>query len=51
MIRTARPADVPAVHAMIRDLASYEKALDEVHLTEEQLRTALFGPQDRKSVV
>ncbi|MFD3949345.1 GNAT family N-acetyltransferase [Streptomyces albidoflavus] len=44
MIRTARPADVPAVHAMIRDLASYEKALDEVHLTEEQLRAALFGP-------
>ncbi|MFD5183516.1 GNAT family N-acetyltransferase [Streptomyces sp. NPDC058372] len=44
MIRTARPADVPAVHAMVRDLAAYEKALDEVHLTEEQLRTALFGP-------
>ncbi|MFE9315551.1 GNAT family N-acetyltransferase [Streptomyces albidoflavus] len=44
MIRTARPADVPALHAMIRDLASYEKALDEVRLTEEQLHTALFGP-------
>ncbi|MFD4986098.1 GNAT family N-acetyltransferase [Streptomyces sp. NPDC058374] len=44
MIRTARPADVPAVHAMVRDLAAYEKALDEVHLTEEQLHTALFGP-------
>lgn len=44
MIRTARAADVPALHAMIRDLASYEKALDEVHLTEEQLHTALFGP-------
>ncbi|MET7509728.1 GNAT family N-acetyltransferase [Streptomyces albidoflavus] len=45
MIRTARPADVPALHAMVRDLAAYEKALDEVHLTEEQLHTALFGPQ------
>ncbi|MGA5007095.1 MULTISPECIES: GNAT family N-acetyltransferase [Streptomyces] len=44
MIRTARATDVPALHAMIRDLAAYEKALDEVHVTEEQLHTALFGP-------
>ncbi|MGW9288762.1 N-acetyltransferase family protein [Streptomyces albidoflavus] len=44
MIRTARATDIPALHAMIRDLAAYEKALDEVRVTEEQLHTALFGP-------
>ncbi|MGW0737642.1 N-acetyltransferase family protein [Streptomyces sp. NPDC002851] len=43
MIRTATPADVPAIHAMIRELAEYEKALHEVRATEDQLRTALFG--------
>ncbi|MFB8408787.1 MULTISPECIES: GNAT family N-acetyltransferase [Streptomyces] len=45
MIRTARATDIPALHAMIRDLAAYEKALDEVRVTEEQLHTALFGPR------
>lgn len=43
MIRTATPADVPVIHAMIRELAEYEKALDEARATEEQLREALFG--------
>lgn len=43
MIRIATPADVPVLHAMIRDLAEYEKALHEVRATEEQLREALFG--------
>ncbi|MFG3498639.1 GNAT family N-acetyltransferase [Streptomyces sp. NPDC047928] len=43
MIRTATPADVPVIHAMVRDLAEYEKALDEVRATEEHLREALFG--------
>ncbi|MCX4666149.1 GNAT family N-acetyltransferase [Streptomyces sp. NBC_01381] len=43
MIRTATPADVPLIHAMVRDLAEYEKALDEARATEEQLREALFG--------
>ncbi|MFD7321896.1 GNAT family N-acetyltransferase [Streptomyces sp. NPDC059875] len=43
MIRTATPADVPAIHAMVRELAAYEKALDEARATEEQLREALFG--------
>lgn len=43
MIRTATPADVPVIHAMVRDLAAYEKALDEARATEEQLREALFG--------
>ncbi|MGW2276438.1 N-acetyltransferase family protein [Streptomyces sp. NPDC001770] len=43
MIRTATPADVPAIHAMIRELADYEKALDEAQATEDQLHEALFG--------
>ncbi|MFI8371219.1 GNAT family N-acetyltransferase [Streptomyces sp. NPDC085466] len=43
MIRIATPADVPVIHALIRELAEYEKALDEVRATEEQLREALFG--------
>jgi GNAT superfamily N-acetyltransferase len=43
MIRTATAADVPAIHAMVRELADYEKALDEARASEEQLREALFG--------
>ncbi|MEU3051691.1 GNAT family N-acetyltransferase [Streptomyces griseus] len=43
MIRTATPEDVPALHALVRELAAYEKALDEVVASEEQLRQALFG--------
>lgn len=43
MIRRATAADVPAIHAMVRELAEYEKALDEANATEEQLREALFG--------
>ncbi|EFF88431.1 acetyltransferase, GNAT family protein, partial [Streptomyces sp. e14] len=43
MIRTAIPADVPVIHALIRELAEYEKALDEARATPEQLTEALFG--------
>jgi len=43
MIRTATPADVPVIHSMVRELAEYEKALEEARATEEQLREALFG--------
>ncbi|MFH8609153.1 GNAT family N-acetyltransferase [Streptomyces sp. NPDC018029] len=43
MIRTATPADVPVIHALVRDLAAYEKVPDEARATEEQLREALFG--------
>lgn len=43
MIRNATPADIPEIYRMVRELAEYEKALDEVHATEEQLREALFG--------
>ncbi|MEU2610376.1 GNAT family N-acetyltransferase [Micromonospora sp. NPDC007271] len=41
-IRPARPEDVPAVVAMVHELADYERAPEQCHLTEEQLATALF---------
>jgi GNAT superfamily N-acetyltransferase len=44
MIRTATPADLPVLHALIRELAEYEQALSQARATEEQLREALFGP-------
>ena len=42
-IRPVRSADVPAVVAMVHELAEFERAADECHLTEEQLHSALFG--------
>jgi GNAT superfamily N-acetyltransferase len=42
-VRPIRPDDVPAVVGLVRELADYEKALDEVRLTEEQLTACLFG--------
>lgn len=44
MIRAATPADIPVIHALIRELAAYEKAADAARATPEQLHTALFGP-------
>ena len=44
MIRPATAEDIPAIHAMVRELADYERALDAAEATEEQLRDALFGP-------
>ncbi|MFI6008094.1 GNAT family N-acetyltransferase [Streptomyces sp. NPDC051243] len=43
MIRPATPADVPVIHTLIRELAEYEKALEEARATKEQLHDALFG--------
>ena len=42
-IRPARVQDVPIILQLIRDLASYERAPDEVIATEEQLVDVLFG--------
>jgi GNAT superfamily N-acetyltransferase len=42
-VRPVRPDDVPAVVALVRELADYEKALHEVNLSEEQLTGVLFG--------
>src|SRR5918992_3217988 len=44
-IRRARPDDIPAILHMIRELAEYEREPDQAKATDEQLRTALFGPE------
>jgi GNAT superfamily N-acetyltransferase len=42
-IRPARPGDVAAIHRLIRELAEYERSLDQVAGAEDDLRRALFG--------
>ena len=44
MIRDATPDDVGAIGELIRDLAEYERMLDEVEWDEAQLAETLFGP-------
>lgn len=43
MIRFATPADIPAIHRLIVELAIYEKEPDAVKATHEDLHSALFG--------
>jgi GNAT superfamily N-acetyltransferase len=43
-LREATPDDLPAIGALIRALAEYERLTDEVVWTDEQLRESLFGP-------
>lgn len=45
MIRRAAPSDVADIHRLIRALAEYERSLDSVTGTEEELRQSLFGAQ------
>jgi GNAT superfamily N-acetyltransferase len=42
-IRPARLDDVPAVVAMVHELADFERAADKCHLTQERLRDTMFG--------
>ncbi len=42
-IRPARPDDCPLIVALIRELAEYEKLLDQCQATPEALRESLFG--------
>ena len=44
-VRPARESDVAQIHRLIIDLATYERAAEEVRSTSDQLREALFGPQ------
>ncbi|GAA3457834.1 GNAT family N-acetyltransferase [Dactylosporangium matsuzakiense] len=44
MIRPAAPEDVPELVAMVHELAEFEQARDECHLTPAQLHASLFGP-------
>ncbi|SDD22196.1 GNAT family N-acetyltransferase [Actinokineospora iranica] len=43
-VRRVAPSDVDSVVALVHELAEYERAPHECHLTAEQLRVALFGP-------
>ncbi|MEU4768976.1 GNAT family N-acetyltransferase [Actinosynnema sp. NPDC023794] len=43
-VRRVREEDVPAVVALVEELAEYERARHECRLTVEQLRDALFRP-------
>ena len=50
-IRPARVEDVPVILELIRDLATYERAPDEVTATEEQLVDVLFGERPAADVL
>jgi GNAT superfamily N-acetyltransferase len=50
-IRPARVEDVPIILKLIRDLATYERAPDEVTATEEQLVDVLFGERPAAEVL
>ena len=50
-IRPARVKDVPIILDLIRDLATYERAPDEVTATEEQLVDVLFGERPTAEVL
>jgi len=42
-VRPVAPGDVDVVVRLVRELADYEKSLDEARMTSEQLHDALFG--------
>ena len=44
-IRPAAAGDVPRIVELIRELAEYERSLDQVTATEDDLRAALFAAQ------
>jgi GNAT superfamily N-acetyltransferase len=50
-IRPARVEDVPVILDLIRDLATYERAPDEVTATEKQLTDVLFGERSAAEVL
>jgi len=50
-IRPARLQDVPVILQLIRDLATYERAPEEVTATEEQLVDVLFGERPAAEVL
>ena len=46
-IRSAVPADAPAILAFIRELAEYERLLHEVRITLADVEALVFGPTPR----
>jgi GNAT superfamily N-acetyltransferase len=45
LIRRIEPDDVPAAVGLVHELADYERAPDQCHLTAERLDRALFSPR------
>jgi GNAT superfamily N-acetyltransferase len=50
-IRSSTPDDLPIILQLIRDLAEYERAPNDVVATEEGLREVLFGNRPSAEVV
>ena len=50
-IRFAARSDVPTILALIRELAEYERAPNDVVATEDQLGSVLFGAQPAAEVL
>jgi GNAT superfamily N-acetyltransferase len=50
-ITPASAADTPIILSLIRELAEFERLLNEVTATEEQLRATLFGQRPSAEVV
>ncbi|MCU1430681.1 MAG: family N-acetyltransferase [Actinomycetia bacterium] len=44
-IRDARPDDVPAIYSLVRELAEYERMLDDVESNEAMFERHLFGAE------
>ena len=51
VIRSAEVADVPIILCLIRELAEYERAPNDVVATENQLRESLFGARPAAEVL
>jgi GNAT superfamily N-acetyltransferase len=47
VVRPAKPEDAALILAFIRELAAYERLLDECEATEADIAAALFGPEPR----
>lgn len=50
-MRSATVEDTPVILSLIRELAEYEKLLDEVAADEKTLRESLFGKHPRAEVI
>lgn len=50
-IRPARSSDVPLILSLIRELAEFERLLDQMVADENQLRTTLFGERPAAEVM
>ena len=49
-VRSATPDDVPVILQLIRDLATYERAPNDVSATEDELLKVLFGDKPAAEV-